>query len=756
MPINCGVEMLKQIYKSAPFQYYTRATFPDFFLLNLDFHANIDPWIEKVYDIVGLYMYGVPTLNGETSVYLQCALNASYWPGWGVGLERFDGVTGAFIERISIAGSIGNATINGIFRSTGGKLWTKSFWSDTISSSDGQSFFVSYFEGLPFFGVCAIDEESDTFLNSTGADVSTYRLSTGKFITSYVFPNAVKAIATEDSSHVYVLLVNRILVLFDFVNGGVLGFAKTPPPPGGSKSSVGPVAITWDYLYRRILIAEKVPDNADGSSATCVRGYRLVPQPVRITTPIPLKAPRKYRQIPVLAQVVGDMNEGVGGYLVSSTVTGDGKLVGIPITDNIGRAITQIACGNVSGTFTPPSGSTGSTLLAPVIGRYIWFGYFYQYSEKYGDNPTAPSNATLVGDVQSVATAVAAGKKIVVSGDAINAALNYLDQVIGVYASGGSPEALQQDAASVRASLPSAYEDIPILGVFDGGQDTISGPVSGVDIMGLEVYVGASETAEEAEARVRGVLNTMPGTPVVLIGDSYTSNTNNTQDPDTLMKAQVIPANIAKDYPQVVGIFMFSDGRPTGTRDHEEWRPIHRAILAGISGVSTTVDQQSAAPLPPGNVRIVCSVTPPNDPVLAIPSGGVTTVPDTSGGTSDDAQTPSLPPQAPNRMDILQQVLASKTWHLSNGDAYDQTQPDGRGAFTEAAVAALHAADDRFGHVKKNPGQNQYNGHAVDAIDWKNPDGVTAEVYDILDGSGNLQWGFQGRDANALSLWYFA
>lgn len=109
--------------------------------------------------------------------------------------------------------------------------------------------------------------------------------------------------------------------------------------------------------------------------------------------------------------------------------------------------------------------------------------------------------------------------------------------------------------------------------------------------------------------------------------------------------------------------------------------------------------------------------------------------------------------QAPNMMSILQQVLTSKPWKFTMGDAYDKTQPDGRGGYTEAAVAAMHAQDARFGHIRKNPGQNQYNGHAVDAINFKDDDGKTSEIYDII--SSTIQWNFVNRSAANLKVWYF-
>ncbi len=45
---------------------------------------------------------------------------------------------------------------------------------------------------------------------------------------------------------------------------------------------------------------------------------------------------------------------------------------------------------------------------------------------------------------------------------------------------------------------------------------------------------------------------------------------------------------------------------------------------------------------------------------------------------------------------------------------YDLSTKEGVGQFTEVAVAALHQIDRRWGHLRKNPGQTQYNGHAHD------------------------------------------
>lgn len=76
----------------------------------------------------------------------------------------------------------------------------------------------------------------------------------------------------------------------------------------------------------------------------------------------------------------------------------------------------------------------------------------------------------------------------------------------------------------------------------------------------------------------------------------------------------------------------------------------------------------------------------------------------------------------PNLFAIIERVAAASP--LTAGQ-------ENCGRFTEACAIACHAADPRFGHLKKNPGQTQFNGHAVDALLFKD----TGQAIDIIVGS---------------------
>lgn len=224
------------------------------------------------------------------------------------------------------------------------------------------------------------------------------------------------------------------------------------------------------------------------------------------------------------------------------------------------------------------------TPVVPDVNRDLWFGYFYSASTRYGYNTDGiPQNCLYIEDNASVAYAVANSLPFVVKPDAFGDAEAQAALVIALYCEGGSPEALAVAASDLIAARPAGLVGKPVIGVCDGFLPT--GPIAGVDWLGVECYTLATETAAQNQARVEAALALLdPGTVIMLVGLSYTSNTNHTQDADQLALSQVVPATIAASDARVQMVLMFSDGRPTGTQDHEEWRPTHQAIYDTITG----------------------------------------------------------------------------------------------------------------------------------------------------------------------------
>lgn len=291
------------------------------------------------------------------------------------------------------------------------------------------------------------------------------------------------------------------------------------------------------------------------------------------------------------------------------------------------------------------STSTETTVTAPVIGRDCWCGYFYSASARYGYNTDGiPQNVLYIEDGPSVTWALANYYPMVVKPDAdgaVYAAIaGHEDQVVGMYCEGGTPSALATNAAALIADLPAGLASKPIIGVCDGFLPT--GEITGVDWLGLECYTQATETAAQCQARVEASLALLDASQLVmLVGLSYTSNTNHTQDVDELEASQIIPASIAKDDDRVVMILMFSDGRPTGTQDHEEWRPIHQAVFDGITGTyawaSTSVSASPSASYS-GSASTSPSASESASPSVSVsqsPSSSPSASPSTSPSVSD-------------------------------------------------------------------------------------------------------------------------
>lgn len=84
----------------------------------------------------------------------------------------------------------------------------------------------------------------------------------------------------------------------------------------------------------------------------------------------------------------------------------------------------------------------------------------------------------------------------------------------------------------------------------------------------------------------------------------------------------------------------------------------------------------------------------------------------------------------------------------------DLSKHDECGKFTEAVAIRLHKKDPEFGHLKKRPGQNQYNGHAVDAILYKK----AGRTVDIIGASASPKakprWGENVNDKYTDKDWY--
>jgi hypothetical protein len=85
---------------------------------------------------------------------------------------------------------------------------------------------------------------------------------------------------------------------------------------------------------------------------------------------------------------------------------------------------------------------------------------------------------------------------------------------------------------------------------------------------------------------------------------------------------------------------------------------------------------------------------------------------------------PIPPPTDKTPLGIIKSVYARGIYNLST--------KEGCGQFTEACCKELHEQlSETYGHLRKAGAQNQYNGHAVDALQRLAPQ-LDAGIYDII------------------------
>ena len=82
----------------------------------------------------------------------------------------------------------------------------------------------------------------------------------------------------------------------------------------------------------------------------------------------------------------------------------------------------------------------------------------------------------------------------------------------------------------------------------------------------------------------------------------------------------------------------------------------------------------------------------------------------------------------PNHSHVPHKLFAS--------GVFDLRTEEGQGAFTDACVAALHALDERWGHLKKHRGQTAVHGHGEDSALYRSDEPGQSQAVDFIGGAG--------------------
>lgn len=296
-----------------------------------------------------LYADRHETPTGPTTIGLIAWTHRIYWPGWDILHYRFDGVTGALVSRASVPwGAVEAAWTSGVQQGFDGRLW-RSYLSVLHELSDDLDHVMRVIPASHFGRVaCKLptpDVQNDLIImpsESVLTAIDVYRLSTGAHLRRIHTSDTPGAICPERRGRVFVLGKDKLILnLINVETGEIMATWKCPAIPGAQKT-----LLSWDVVYRRLLVYGWTPDATNGASTSRIRGYYPLPVATNLMTPIPLQVPRKGRTIPALTRVIGDAGEPVMSVAVAGQASGAATLSGFPsrfVTDG-GYATFPVEC----------------------------------------------------------------------------------------------------------------------------------------------------------------------------------------------------------------------------------------------------------------------------------------------------------------------------------------------------------------------------------------------------------------------------
>lgn len=241
----------------------------------------------------------------------------------------------------------------------------------------------------------------------------------------------------------------------------------------------------------------------------------------------------------------------------------------------------------------------------PTISQPVWLGYFYSWSDRYGDNAHAPGNVAVIVEPAVVGRCPLA---MIISPNCIDDAVPHWNRVAAVFVEGDPTTLPGMVSDAKRAMAGRSLLAKPVLALRDGWPPVA---VPGADWIGVECYCDPTENSATFQLRIEHALATLPDQPIALIGEAYDRNHTET-DIAKVAVIQDLWAHWAHMDRRILSVLLFSDGRAGGTRDHEVWRPWHRNFAAAVR---TPIIPQPH-PVPPH------PVPPPTPFPAAKPHGG--------------------------------------------------------------------------------------------------------------------------------------
>jgi hypothetical protein len=347
--------MFAQIFESEPARYFLPSELygiPDGIGLGSLYHPElVTPpriYAEEISSLTGLFVTREKTPWSDFTIHLLATIHQIYWPSYNYIDWRFDGMTGAYLDRrVGLAGTLYDYQIH---QARDGSLWRTSILG-SFFEVDPQTF-----EEIPDtrqdpdkYGAIELDlpmvDRAQNLVvmasSNENRQIGVYNFTTGALVRRINIGGIAAAIVPEDARRCYVLTNDNLLNLIDYSTGVILSTLKMPDMEAGAADSI----LAWDRYLRRLLRFTWRANAVDGACLSTIAGFYPVPIAVGLTNPIPLRPPRRGRAVPCLARAYGDAGEPISGLQLSAEASGDASIGGAPAaTDDDGEAIVTLNC----------------------------------------------------------------------------------------------------------------------------------------------------------------------------------------------------------------------------------------------------------------------------------------------------------------------------------------------------------------------------------------------------------------------------
>lgn len=307
-------------------------------------------YMEELWWVICMFPAAQVTPAAENILKVAVVMKATDDGGIALKLYSIDGATGALIATGSHSASLAldkaTVSIAGNLYGLYTDLHIYSLDPNTLEPTGidypSERWSESNFDPV-LITAFGFDEYQDRAIMKISEDyntqVSIYKLSTGELLNKVYVAGMVSDIAMESVGRCYVAHTNGVISVLDYLQGKVIGIIKAQLL--GIPESVD-ATIAWDHRYKRLLVLPETPNAVDGASTLKLYGFASLPVATNITPPLPLRAPRVGRYVPVLVRAYGEAGEPIPAEDVTCVETGPGTLApATKGTDEFGYAQFQ-------------------------------------------------------------------------------------------------------------------------------------------------------------------------------------------------------------------------------------------------------------------------------------------------------------------------------------------------------------------------------------------------------------------------------